>query len=299
MNTELEKEVLMKTLARFFGVDRYSGYIKEGTNYLNAKYRTDEDIAKEKNFVQRIMEYFKPGIDPDNSFKFIVDSMANLDMIICGGAINSIFTNAKINDLDFYVTNSDKIPAAKEFLKFWFPDEEFKSSNATTYKRKVGTRVYTAQLITRFTGMPSDIFDNFDFTITQGAYLFWEERFEFGERFFPDLAKKQLVYGGNSKFPICAMYRTKKYQERGYNVPGSTIMHIALSIVRLEIKTYADLKEQLMGIDTMYLSNLLNEQKYDDALPVDFGEFVKDAFERIDGIPYANDDVILEPKENQ
>lgn len=221
----------------------------------------------------------------------IFPRLQELGLMLSGGAINSIFSGLPINDLDFYIRDKSKIEEAKIFLKEWFPEVPYTSGNAITFKRKSSNsrKVWTVQLITRFTGQPVEIHDTFDFTITQGTFDFKNDQFYFGSRFFQDLSAKKLVYLGKSHFPICAMYRTKKYQDRGYTLPGSTIMHIALSIVRLEIKTYKDLKEQLMGIDTMYLQDLLNSSKYDDALPVDFGEFIVDAFERIDGIIHEED----------
>jgi hypothetical protein len=75
------------------------------------------------------------------------------------------------------------------------------------------------------------------------------------------------------------MYRTKKYQERGYKLPGSTIAHIGLSIMRLEIQNYGDLKEQLRGIDTQFLDKFLSDDRRDEALPVSYGEIIDEIFE--------------------
>jgi hypothetical protein len=215
----------------------------------------------------------------------LIKELARLKLMVCGGAINSIFSGASVNDLDFYMKDKSKQMEVDLFLRRYFTGDTYTTSNAITYRRpsEKSRKVWVSQLITRFVGDAAVIFDNFDFTITQGAFDFETDKFEFGDRFFPDLAKKRLVFLGKSMFPICAMYRTKKYQERGYKLPGSTIMHIALSIVRLEIKTYRDLKYQLMGIDTMYLQDMLNQEKYDDALPVDYGEFLEDAFKYIEG----------------
>ena len=218
--------------------------------------------------------------------------MKELGLTICGGTINSIFTDATVNDLDFYMSIPTKQTAAMEFLQKWFPKVACVSKNAITYKRKSdrSNKIWTAQLILRFVGGPETIFKTFDFTITQGAYSFVDDSFYFGDRFFADLAKRRLVYLGGSRFPICAMYRTKKYRDRGYTLSGATVMHIALSIVQLEIKTYAQLKEQLMGVDTMFLQGLLGSERYADDLPVDYGMFVADAFEAIDGVKYADED---------
>lgn len=245
--------------------------------------------------------YFEPtnyynrngsNIGEDSALAMLKVDLKRLGLMLCGGAITSLFTRAKVNDLDFYMTDITRKQEVDDFLRIFFPEHPYKSDNALTYKRQSSRsrKVWSVQLITRFHGTPQDILDTFDFTVTQGIYSFVSNTFTFGDRFFQDLASKRLTYLGMSRFPICAMYRTKKYQERGYSVPGSTIMHIALSIVRLEIKTYKDLKQQLMGIDTMYLQGLLNKSQYADDIPVDYGQFMADAFSRIDGIEQDPED---------
>jgi hypothetical protein len=212
--------------------------------------------------------------------------MADLGLMLAGGAVVCSFTEAPVKDLDFYMTSPKDRNAVLEFFGKYGFETVFESINAITLKRPStrSRKVWTIQLITRFHGDPYKVMSEFDFTITQGCYSFNTGEFDFGERFFGDLAARKLVYLGSSNYPICAMYRTKKYSERGYKLPGSTIMHIALSIVRLEIKTYKDLKEQLMGIDTMYLQGLLNnDPNFKDELPYDYGQFVEAAFTRIDG----------------
>jgi hypothetical protein len=251
VDTRNEKARLVSTIARFFGVpERLSSENVSGV------------------WVGSIMQ-----------------EMSECGMMIAGGTITSIFSGGKVNDLDFYCYNVEDHKKAEAFLKKHFPTSCMVTRNAVTLKRRSdkSNHIYTVQLITRFTGLPYEVMNWFDFTITQGAYCFTENDFFFGERFFADLAKKKLVYLGSSMYPICAMYRTKKYQARGFTTPGSTIMHIALSIIRLEIKTYRDLKDQLMGIDTMYLQGLLAGPGYQDDIPVDYGVFIKEAFEALNG----------------
>lgn len=216
---------------------------------------------------------------PDLNYPNVLSEFKRLGVTLCGGAINSIFSGMAIKDLDFYVKDANNIQAVNDLLlKFFTPG--FVSANARTFSRPgKGRGRFVVQLITRFTGEPEDIFEMFDFTITHGCYDFHKRVFIVGPRFFPDLSARRLVYSGKSLYPICAMYRTKKYQDRGYTLSGATIMHIALCIVQLEIKTYAELKEQLMGIDTMFLQNLLAE--YPEAATPDFGEFIERAFKII------------------
>lgn len=218
----------------------------------------------------------KETLVPDRDQPNLFEELALKGLMICGGAITSVFTASKINDLDFYMTESVNEFDCKLLIERYFGPPVLASNNALTYKRKEGTRVYTIQLITRFVGTPSEIFDWFDFTITHGAYLFNGHGFVFGDRYFADLARRELIYAGSSAYPICAMYRTKKYQERGFKLSGATIMHIALCIVQLEIENYSQLKEQLMGIDTMFLQGLLASKEPN--APVVYGEFLDEAF---------------------
>lgn len=213
----------------------------------------------------------------------LFEELSRLGVLLCGGAITSIFSNSSINDLDFYIKNRDNLADVDQLFKKYFK-KEHESTNAITYVRKSekSNKKWRIQLIKRFTGEPEEIFDWFDFTVTHGAYDFSIKDFVFGDRFFVDLSKRVLNYSGSSQYPICAMYRTKKYVDRGFKLPGATVMHIAISIVQLKIENYKDLKEQLMGIDTMYLQKLL-EAKSPDA-PVNYGEFVYDAFQAIDSI---------------
>lgn len=254
MNFNREEVAIKKAIAKFFGIDLATPFTRvDGKTYINDLYA----------------------------------EMQSLGLMLCGGAITSIFSGQKINDLDFYMRDINRLEKVKEFFKkyFSYDVEPFQSINAITYRRKSESsrKIYGVQLITKFHGSPNDIHQWFDFTVVQGTYDFTTQKFYLGDRFLQDIARKRLVYCGKTYYPICAMYRTKKYMARGYTCPGSTIMHIALSIVRLDIKTYKELKEQLMGIDTSYLQGLLASPAYGDELPVDYGQFLADAFSRFDG----------------
>jgi len=262
MNYQLEQSKVRKAIAKFFGV----------------KMNSYQDIS---------------GVSVDT----VMDEMASLGIILAGGAITSVFSNLNINDLDFYCKYSDSqsVNKVKAFFQGFCGNPSFESSNALTYKRRStrSNHVYNIQFITRFHGSPEQIMDWFDFTITQGSYDFFNNDFVLGDRFLQDIARRKLIFLGKSMFPICAMYRTKKYQAKGYTMPGSTVMHIALCIVRLKIETYKQLKEQLMGIDTSYLQNLFDaphmQSKFGESLPYDYGTFIKEAFDSIDGFAHEDD----------
>lgn len=262
LNFGKEEAQVMHIIDRFFGTVNGATTVTLVETDTNGKTRTTTKV--------------------DDTIPNVVAEMRRLRLLLCGGAINSIFTGAEVNDLDFYMINNSNQKKVEDFFKRHFKDEMFESSNALTFKRRSKRHVYTAQLITRFTGHAHEIFNWFDFTITHCAYDFDNCKFEFGNRFFQDVSKKRLVYSGASKYPICAMYRTKKYMDRGYNLSGATIMHIALSIVQLKINNYKELKDQLLGIDTSYLTKLLD--RYNPENPVDYGEFIYEAFQLVDRI---------------
>ena len=216
----------------------------------------------------------------------VMKEMGELGIMICGGAITSLFSGDTIKDLDLYCEHEWQQRGAQEWIERRFSNlAPFVSVNANTYKRKSATsnKVYTVQLIKRFSGDPATIFGWFDFTVTTGCFRLSDQTFHFGDRFLQDVANRRLVFQGRSTYPICAMYRTKKYQAKGFTLPGSTIMHICLAVVRLKIDNYGDLKEQLMGIDTSYLQGFLKGPEYADDLPVDYGKFLEDAFASLDG----------------
>lgn len=87
-----------------------------------------------------------------------------------------------------------------------------------------------------------------------GLYVFTDFRgfdgdsFYGHEHFLRDTSSRRLVYSNGSMFPICALIRAQKYIARGYVLPTSTIVEIAMAINALELKTKADLKAQLRGL---------------------------------------------------
>ena len=234
-----------------------------------------EDLSKIEDYMIRL----SIKKNREEELTYIWNELVRLKLLLAGGAITALFSNANVNDLDFYLTDPKMREAAIEFLGKYFKEPPFMSPNCITFKRKsnLSRKIWRAQLITRFSGSAEEIFRNFDFTVTTGAFDFSLNSFMFGDRFFIDLSSRTLHYMGASRYPICALYRSTKYRDRGYRLPGSTVMHIGLSILQLDIKTYKELKEQLLGIDTIYLQHLLERPEFGPDVPVDYGKFVADA----------------------
>ena len=264
-----ERQYLMRAISNFFGISKAEPPRLVDGNGVEIPIVTN---SEKMLWDAQVVEY------RDNMLKSLLAEMSMLSINICGGAITSIFTASAIKDLDFYVEDVDKMLEAIAFFDRNFGTQTFKSINAISWKRRQGTRTFPVQLITRFTGPTSVIFEDFDFTVCQGAFNIQRDTFEFSERFLPDICKREIRYCGRSHYPICAMFRTLKYQRKGFKLSGITVMKIALAIAQLRITTYGQLKEQLFGIDTMYLQGLLGD--VDPDIPFEYGEFVAKIFDQ-------------------
>lgn len=183
--------------------------------------------------------------------------------VVAGGAVSSIFTSRKVNDLDIYVDQFASGPvraAMNEMISSSLCNAKmtFQTNRAISYNIE-GANV---QLITKYSA--DECLDKFDFTVTQGLYKLSTQEFEMRPRFLADNAQRRLVYTGGSEYPICALFRTKKYQARGYTLSGGEMVKIAFAINKLNLNNMTTLKDQLMGIDTVYLNTILSslEIKY-------------------------------------
>jgi hypothetical protein len=208
-----------------------------------------------------------------HSLKCVRDLMGILKdnkIILAGGAITSVFSGSKIRDYDLYFTDF----ATKGAVEEWFGNnmkESFRTERAISYlwfnpakksERHHGDPEFLRfQLITipGTEGGTSKIFDLFDFTICMGAYRFEDDTFIFHESFMKHIAQRKLCFNNKTKYPINSMIRMKKYVNRGYVMGNIEILKMALTVNSLGITNYKDLKEQLEGIDTMFLKELTDQ----------------------------------------
>lgn len=199
---------------------------------------------------------------------------------IAGGTLRSVFSREPISDLDLY------FPAQEDFKSFHDdvmiePKKDdkgkdvegetqliipkFTTDNALSYK----VNRIRIQLIQFYFGEPADVFDKFDFTICMAMYEWHTRKFHFHDRFLEHLARRDIVFHHHTEYPICSMYRLKKFMEKGYRVRGVEFIKVGLAINNLHMEDYQDLRKQLEGIDTMFLTNVTDalmrtpEKKYE------------------------------------
>lgn len=200
-----------------------------------------------------------------------INGLRSCNAIIAGGAITALFTGQKIRDWDIYFRHAVDCHRAVT----WFGINGTLANETDTSKSyHLGKQEKPYQLIVMqdLFGDPKTIFNYYDFTVCMAAYQFREdgkeEGFVFGEDFFKHIGQRRLVFHTGTMFPICSMLRVMKYVKKGFFITGMELLKIGLSIHSLKMETYADLRRQLQGIDTAFLSDLTAQMKPDEPLGV-------------------------------
>lgn len=196
--------------------------------------------------------------------KYILEkliSKANLETLlrgvnyfIAGGACTSVFSGSQVNDLDIYFFTEEDCGKAQDQLVI--ESSIFRTENAWSFKNN-GVKV---QYICKVVGSETEILKNFDFTVNECAYNPKVKDFVMNEDYFLyDLCSKRLRYNINGKYPVASLWRVNKYIKKGFSLPAIESIKLALRINNLHITTYKDLKEQLEGIDTLFLKDLTDK----------------------------------------
>lgn len=124
----------------------------------------------------------------------------------------------------------------------------FISANAISLHGRV-------QLVFRFHGEPEQIHENYDFVHCTNYWTSWDGLHLKSEALEALLAK-ELRYVG-SKYPICSVFRVRKFLDRGWTVTAGQLFKICHQISQLDLTSYKVLEDQLIGVDTAYFSQVL------------------------------------------
>jgi len=128
----------------------------------------------------------------------------------------------------------------------------FLSSNAITLSDDV-------QIILRFFGDHNAIHENFDFIHCMNHWTF-EDGVVVNSDSLEALMSKSLVYNG-SLYPICSVFRAKKFIQRGWQINAGQYLKMCLQISQLDLTNFQILEEQLTGVDAAYFGQLLERAK--------------------------------------
>jgi hypothetical protein len=146
----------------------------------------------------------------------------------------------------------DEIEAEKvieEEKKEFFP--VFISSNAITLSNGI-------QLIVRFYGEADKIHDTFDYEHCKAYFDFYNKKIEISKEVYELVVNKTLRYTG-SKYPVCSVFRLRKFINRGWKINAGQLLKICLQISQLDLMNIDVLEDQLVGVDSLYFMNLIQQ----------------------------------------
>lgn len=137
----------------------------------------------------------------------------------------------------------------------------FLSQNAITLSHKL-------QIVIRFFGEPTEIHRNYDFQHAMSYYDSGSAEMVLPAEALECMLSRTLIYKG-SLYPICSIFRAKKFIERGWRISAGQLLKIMWQISELDLKNMETLREQLAGVDAMYFYQLMQAVKELDATKID------------------------------
>jgi hypothetical protein len=125
----------------------------------------------------------------------------------------------------------------------------FFSDNAITLSDRV-------QMVMRFYGEPDEIYKNYDYAHSMCSYDYAADVLNLHPEAMESILGKNLIYRG-SLYPICSLFRMRKFMRRGWSITAGQILKIVWQVNELDLKNPRVLREQLIGVDTAYMFQLI------------------------------------------
>lgn len=132
----------------------------------------------------------------------------------------------------------------------------FLSTNAITLSGKI-------QLVLRFFGNPDEIHENYDYVHCTNYWASWEGNVVLRPDALKALLERELYYVG-SKYPVCSVFRLRKFIQRGWKINAGQILKMLLQVSALDLTQVDVLQDQLTGVDCAYFMEVLRlvKEKY-------------------------------------
>tara|TARA_B100000929_G_scaffold290599_1_gene284959 strand:+ start:92956 stop:93909 length:954 start_codon:yes stop_codon:yes gene_type:complete len=133
----------------------------------------------------------------------------------------------------------------------------FLSENAITLSNKI-------QIVTRFYGEPDQIHRNYDFVHAMCYYDAGTNKLVTPEKALRSMQSRTLYYEG-SLYPVCSLFRCRKFIKRGWSISAGEMLKIVLQISEIDLTITSILREQLTGVDALYFNQLISAIKQKEA----------------------------------
>lgn len=199
----------------------------------------DPDVEHDACELERVKVYIKSrGIVKDSGVEF--DEESDSVEVSVDSARNTSSNTKALRD-----PNATKDKNKKLYKPVFISD------NAISLSDKV-------QLVMRFYGEPEVIHKYFDFVHATSYYTSWNDELVLSPDAMESMLTKDLKYVG-SKYPLCSIFRVKKFVERGWMCGASEIVKMAIQLNDFDLTNIAVLREQLIGVDTAYMDAFIRK----------------------------------------
>lgn len=178
----------------------------------------------------------------DGELKTLVEN----EGIIAGGAIRSLYTNAKINDIDIYFQSKESAQKVKEIInkhlisqsgfftkmnimRLLFPNQlkkqpDYISENAYSFTNEtLGLRI---QLIYRFADKPMELIKKFDYTNSHAVYIPQDDNLILTNPFRNSVSGMRLEFNENCHSPVYSLDRLFKFIRGGYTIDRNNLLKL-------------------------------------------------------------------------
>ena len=231
-----------------------------------------------ENIDEKIDDLVKSIDDPD------IANTIDKHAIIAGGCIASMLLGEDIRDYDVYF---DSAGSAEKVAKYYV--ERFGDGSISVVHEGVsgpfaidvpagievnneGTDKYrpicvtehavtlanNVQIVLRFCYSVEDIINVFDFIHCKNV---WHDgSVTFNSDAIESILTRDLVYTGSS-YPLASLIRMRKFIKRGWNINAGQILKIVFDLQKLDLNDYDVLRNQLVGVDTAFFSELLIQMR--------------------------------------
>lgn len=181
-------------------------------------------------------------------------------VMVCGGALTSIFSNTKVNDIDCYFRTKEDYEKTLDSLKKDHCNITIKTKNATSLKNSItGQAIQLITLEQYYVSTPKEVYSQFDFTISQAAYDFQSGSFDLGINFLKHLSQRALVFNVKAYHPINSFFRVDKFIKRGFTISKIENFKVIVALTQVKLNNYNDLVDQLNAVSHSTNSKLRNK----------------------------------------
>lgn len=261
-NIKMKMKAWIKTLPPELGAKVWNDYILTGgaiTSMLQGENPNDYDVYfQTPDVALEVANHYiskLPTSDKVSRIEAKVIDGNRVSILIKSAGIIEAGTDVK--DYQYFESTPTSLMDAyfKVADKVATPEEKVEPYRAALISTNAISLHNDVQIITRFVGAPEWIHTNYDFVHCTNYYT------EKGGLFLQQAAlesilSKELKYVG-SLYPVCSMFRIKKFIKRGWSVTAGEMLKIAWDISKLNLMDPSVLRDQLVGVDVAYFLQLL------------------------------------------